>query len=73
VQLYTQIVATFHVMGLRVHDRLDEAKTTLATARRDRGSVSTEQVLIAIGLIAFAAAAIAGIRAYLNKQIANIK
>lgn len=50
----------------------DDAPTDLTIGARDRGSVTLEQVIIALGLFLLAVAVIAGITAAVNSRLSQI-
>ena len=64
------LVATLHLLGLRLQDCLEQ---TVKRARADqRGSVTIEQVAWAVGIIAIVAIAVAAIRAYVTTQVGRL-
>lgn len=70
------LIATFHTLGIRVQDRagskVEGAQTTLRK-NREGGSVTIEQVLWAIAVIAFVAIVVAAITAYVTNKSKSIK
>lgn len=50
----------------------DDASSDLTIGARDRGSVTLEQVIIALGLFLLAVAVIAGITAAVNSRLSQI-
>jgi len=64
--------ATLHTLGVtsttKVQDKVDELRTA-----RERGSVTLEQVVIALGLFLIAGLVVAGITAAINSRLANIR
>ncbi len=63
------LAATLHTLGLHLHDRATAATAT----RRDRGSVTIQEVLWAVFAIAIVGIVVAAIRAYVSNQAALIK
>lgn len=65
-------IATLHTLGVtsttKVQDKVDELRTA-----RERGSVTLEQVVIALGLFLIAGLVVAGITAAINSRLANIR
>lgn len=65
------LVVTLHTLGVttltRTQDRLAELKTN-----SDRGSVTLEQVIIALGLFLLAVAVVGGITAAVNSRLSRI-
>ena len=64
------LIVTLHLLGLRIHDGLDQART--AARRDERGSVTIEQVAWAVAIIAIVAIAVAAIRAYITSQVGKL-
>jgi cation transporter-like permease len=66
------LIATIHTLGVtstaRLHGKIDELRTA-----RERGSVTLEQVVIALGLFLIAGLVVAGITAAINSRLANIR
>ncbi len=64
--------ATLHTLGVtsttKFQDRVDELR-----AARERGSVTLEQVVIALGLFLIAGLVVAGITAAINSRLASIR
>ncbi len=71
------LLVTLHLLGLRTLDGLRTQLTTRAerhlTARDEQGSVTIEQVLWAVALIAIVGIVVAAIRAYVTTKAAQIK
>lgn len=65
-------IATLHILGVTNADRLRDKATELRTAR-ERGSVTLEQVVIALGLFLIAGLVVAGITAAINSRLNNIR
>lgn len=65
------LIATLHTMGVRVQDKVEDAQTTLRN--REEGSVTIEQVLWAIAVIAFVGIVVAAITAYVTNKSKSIK
>jgi hypothetical protein len=61
------LAATLHILGLRLSD-LAAAKTR----RSERGSVTIEQVLWAVAVIAIAGIVIAAVKAYVTSQAGKL-
>ena len=65
-------IATLHTLGVtsttKVQDKVDELRTA-----RERGSVTLEQVVIALGLFLIAGLVVAGITAAINSRLASIR
>lgn len=59
--------ATLHLMGLRVRETLEELRE-----QPDRGAISTETVVITIGLFIVAGLIVAGITAFANTQLGRL-
>lgn len=70
--MITQFIATIHVLGLRAVDRLEGQHQVVIRAREERGSVTIEQVLWAVAVIAFATLVITAIRAFITNKTAEI-
>ncbi len=66
------IVATLHTLGVTTATRLRDKSNELRAAR-DRGSVTLEQVVIALGLFLIAGLVVAGITAAINTRLNNIR
>lgn len=62
------VAATLHVLGLRALDTL-EARPR----RSERGSVTIEQVLWAVALIAIVGIVVVAIKGYVTTEAAKIK
>jgi hypothetical protein len=67
----SHLVATLHLLGLRLEDHLAEA-VRRARADGERGSITIEQVAWAVGIIAIVAIAVAAIRNYVTTQIGRL-
>ncbi len=65
-------IATLHILGVtnavRLRDKADELRSA-----RERGSVTLEQVVIALGLFLIAGLVVAGITAAINSRLNNIR
>ena len=66
------IVATLHTLGVTTATRLRDKSNELRAAR-DRGSVTLEQVVIALGLFLITGLVVAGITAAINTRLNNIR
>lgn len=61
-----QVMSVWVVVGVvRLHDEA----TTRVRVRDDRGSVSLEQVIVAVGLVLLAGVLVAAITAAVNRRI----
>mgnify|MGYP006867819383 CR=1 FL=1 len=70
--MFSQIIATIHVLGLRAADRLEDQQQLVDRARDERGSVTIEQVLWAVAVIAIAAIVISAVRAFVTNKAGEI-
>lgn len=70
--MFSQLIATVHVLGLRALDHLDEKHDVIKRARDDRGSVTIEQVVWAIAVISIAAVVITAIRTFVTSKANEI-
>lgn len=65
-------IPTLHILGVtnavRLRDKADELRSA-----RERGSVTLEQVVIALGLFLIAGLVVAGITAAINSRLNNIR
>ena len=75
-----QLLVTLHLMGLRTVDgltskieRAQRRPVDRLGARDERGSVTIEQVLWAVALIAIVAIVVAAIRAFVTAKAGQIK
>ncbi|MBO1756465.1 hypothetical protein [Allobranchiibius sp. CTAmp26] len=66
------LIAALHTLGVRVQDHLDDARTTLRD-NREQGSVTIEQVLWAVAVIAFVGIVVTAITTYVTNKSKNIK
>ncbi len=66
------IVATLHILGVRLRDTVEEAHTTLQE-NREQGSVTIENVLWAVAVIAFVGIVVAAITVYVTNKSKDIK
>ena len=64
------LIVTLHLLGLRIYDGLDQART--AARRDERGSVTIEQVAWAVAVIAIAAIAVAALTGYVRTQTGKL-
>jgi hypothetical protein len=68
------LIATMHILGAQLQDQLQErAHTTLEQRHRDRGSVSMDQVIWAVAVIAIAGVVVAAVTAYVKKKAGQIQ
>lgn len=65
-----QLTATLHVLGLRLADRTRNVMHP--ESGRERGNITTEQVIWIAAIIAIATAVILIVRAYIDSQTAQI-
>ncbi len=70
--MITQFIATIHVLGLRAADRLEGQRQVVRRARDERGSVTIEQVLWAVAVIAIATIVITAIRTFVTSKANEI-
>lgn len=70
--MFSQIIATIHVLGLQAADRLEAQHQVARRAREDRGSVTVEQVLWAVAVIAIATVVITAIRVFVTSKASEI-
>ena len=63
-----RLIVTLHLLGLRLHRAAD---TTLRD-RRGRGSVTIEQILWAVAIIAIVAIVVGAITNYVNIQAGRL-
>lgn len=66
------LIATLHILGVRLHDTVEEAHTTLRE-NREQGSVTIENVLWAVAVIAFVGIVVAAITVYVTNKSKDIK
>lgn len=69
--MISHIIATVHLLGLRAADRVEDQYRVLR-ARDERGSVTVEQVLWAVAVIAIATVVITAIRAFVTSKASEI-
>jgi hypothetical protein len=67
-----RLFVVLHTLGTTTSARARAAHRTDPAAGRDRGSVTLEQVIIALGLFLLAVAVIAGIGAAVNSRLSQI-
>jgi hypothetical protein len=68
-----RIIVALHTLGATTLARARTRHADLVAAREgDRGSVTLEQVIIALGLFLLAVAVIAGITAAVNSRLSRI-
>lgn len=65
------LTATLHVLGVHAHERLLERRKTLG--RTDRGSVTIEQVIWAVAVIAIVGIVVVAITNYVTTKSAQIR
>ncbi|MDQ2850280.1 MAG: hypothetical protein M3Y49_06025 [Actinomycetota bacterium] len=66
------LIATLHILGVRLQDTVEEAHTTLRE-NREQGSVTIENVLWAVAVIAFVGIVVAAITVYVTNKSKDIK
>lgn len=71
-EMFMQFVATVHVLGLQVRGLVDEQGEVIRRARADRGSVTIEQVLWAVAVIAIASGVITAVTAFVKSKSSEI-
>jgi heme/copper-type cytochrome/quinol oxidase subunit 2 len=64
------LAATLHTLGVRL---ADTARTRTRTTSAERGSVTIEQVLWAVALIAIVGIVVLAIKSYVTTEAAKIK
>lgn len=69
--MFSHIIATVHLLGLRAADRVEDQYRVLR-ARDERGSVTVEQVLWAVAVITIATVVITAIRAFVTSKASEI-
>ena len=69
--MFSHIIATVHLLGLRAADRVED-QYRVRRARDERGSVTVEQVLWAVAVIAIATVVITAIRAFVTSKASEI-
>lgn len=66
------LIATLHTLGFRVRDNLDQAHETVRRHGREEGSVTIEQVLWAIAMIAIVGIVVVAITSYVTKKSGDL-
>lgn len=73
----TYLIATLHTLGVRMTDKstefTDRAKQTLRDRDREQGSLTMENVLWAVAVIAIVGVVVGAITAYVKSQSGNLK
>jgi len=76
----TRIAATLHTLGVRVTDHLHAQADRIRAFRHrqgtvgsERGSVTIEQVIWAVAVIAIVGIVVAAVKSYVTTQAANIR
>lgn len=67
-----QLAATAHLLGLRLQDKARARTRRYRGPGRDRGSVTIEQVLWAVAVIAIVGIVVLALRNYVTAQAAKI-
>ncbi|WP_152186797.1 hypothetical protein [Segeticoccus rhizosphaerae] len=72
------LIATMHTLGAQLQDQLQDniegrARAVLDERHRDRGSVSMDQVIWAVAVIAIAGVVVAAVTAYVKKKAGQIQ
>ncbi|MCW4600251.1 hypothetical protein ON003_00440 [Janibacter hoylei] len=70
--MFSQFIASIHVLGLRTSDRLQQQQELVRRAQDERGSVTIEQVLWAVAVIAIAAIVITAVRTFVTNKAGEI-
>lgn len=70
--MIAQFIVTIHVLGLRAAGRLEGQHQVVRRARDERGSVTVEQVLWAVAVIAIATIVITAIRTFVTGKANEI-
>ena len=77
-QIIGRLAATLHTLGGRLTDHLDGQCGRVRSLRRphgpsDRGSVTIEQVIWAVAVIAIVGIVVAAVKSYVTTQAGNIR
>jgi hypothetical protein len=77
-QIIGRLAATLHTLGGRLTDHLQLQEGRLRAVRRscragDRGSVTIEQVIWAVAVIAIVGIVVAAVKSYVTTQAGNIR
>ena len=77
-QIIGQLAATLHTLGARLTDHLDGQRARFRSLSRphgpaDRGSVTIEQVIWAVAVIAIVGIVVAAVKSYVTTQAGNIR
>lgn len=71
------LAATLHTLGMRLTDRatdwIDPHRHRLVAHGADRGSVTIEQVIWAVAVIAIVGIVVAAVKAYVTTQAAKLR
>lgn len=68
-----QLFATLQVLGARTFDYLDDQIDVVTRVRDERGSVTIEQVLWAVAVIAIAGGVILAVTTFVKNKTSEIK
>lgn len=68
-----QLIATLQVLGMQAADYTGSQVDTLRRARDERGSVTIEQVLWAVAVIAIVAVVFAAVKTFVEQKSKDIK
>ena len=77
-QIIGRLAATLHTLGGRLTDHFQRHGDRLRAVRRssgaaDRGSVTIEQVIWAVAVIAIVGIVVAAVKSYVTTQAGNIR
>ncbi len=67
-----KMMATLHVLGAQITAHVEEQEELLAQARDDRGSITIEQVLWAVGVIALVGIVLGAIKTFVSSKAEGI-
>ena len=74
------LAAALHILGVRLDDHFHEQGDRIRAARRgpslgapERGSVTIEQVIWAVAVIAIVGIVVAAVKSYVTTQAGNIR
>lgn len=70
--MFMKMMATLHMLDVRITAHAEEQQELLARARDDRGSITIEQVLWAVGMIALVGIVLGAIKAFVSSKADEI-
>ena len=70
--MFMKMMATLHVLGAQITAHAEEQQELLAQARDDRGSITIEQVIWAVGMIAVVGIVLGAIKAFVSSKADEI-